>query len=207
MGQIVTSAEVTPYIKTAGGSLRGDNESFVDRLIDAAEGFVQRHVQRKLAPEPALTGDPPQDTGNPVAKTFPVRRQGYIRVPDLRTVTSITLGGATLEDGLGYSIDFPETHYGREPATHVDVIGDVWVYGRQSTPLVITGRWGWNPVPPEIKDVICTLVARMFAERDAKMADQVQVGLEGTVFNYFKALPARSQQVIEDLRVPKFAFV
>lgn len=204
MGAIVTRAEVEPLLKPQGGSLRADNESFVDACILAAEGTVQRISKRKLVPEPALVSG--VDSAPPVAKTFQVRKPGTIRVPDLRTVSSFSLGGLALVEGTGYALSARRIPYD-EPATHIEIFSDVYLFNTTSTALVITGKWGFHPCPEEVKNVIKVLVARMFKERDANYADTVQPGIESAAFSYFKQLPASSQAVVTDLRPTEFAMI
>lgn len=204
--------------------LGGDNPARIDprvvnRIIDGVEGFVQTYTHRRFAPEPALDADG-ADTGTPVQKSFKVSRIGpnsltsrnsvRIRIPDLRVATLIALDGNTLTEGIDYILD---TYVGDEPYTHIKLVNwnswiNPWTMLQVQSHLEITGRWGFNPTPPDIKTVVTYLAAREYRRRDAMYADAVDTGtgvFDFGVRNF--AVPDDKKTILDLYKIPQIATV
>jgi len=182
----------------AYGDLREErvNGPMVEGLLRAAERFLQRYARRTFDPQPALAANG-TDTNSPIAKTFVVARgTNLIRVPDLRATTTVALDGLALNTSTGY---YPlDTAY--EPATTVQLYEPYGLQTGWSNPsgpgqLTITGRWGWNPVPDDVKYAVMALTVRLYKERNANWADSVALP-DGSVLQYFRSLPATVQAAI-----------
>lgn len=198
---------------------RPENVSLLGRLLDAASAVVIRRSSRNFKVEPALvntgTVQAPVwvDSAAAVAKVLPVRN-GSVRLPDLRAVTSVAFEGFTLT-----ADDYELTTVGGDdlPFIWMDFVPGAPAYDVVRSPyrtlrpkVTITGRWGIWPIPdlvPDVEYAVCAIAARMFSKKDARWADTVQAGLESAAFTYYKELPADVQGVIESLRPRKVALV
>lgn len=174
-------------------------------LLFAAERFLQRYARRHFETEPALVDG--EDTANPVAKTFVVvRGRSVIRIPDLRAAASVVLDGLTLNTSTGYV----PLDTGWEPATSISlyepygVSAGGWPLSSGYGEMVITGRWGWNPVPDDVIYAIKALTIRLYKERNASWADAVALP-DGSLLQYFRQLPATVQGAINTYRKPNLA--
>lgn len=187
--KLATPADVTPFVTQ--GSIRPEQGAFIDSLIGAASARIIKYTGRVFAPEPTA------DTSPPVTKTFTVRGS-YVRVPDLRSVTSVAYNGITLDPTYGYELWGADG----EPSTHVKVLpGAVSPFGGAMRPtLAITGRWGFTAVPDDIKDACCLWVARRFKAKDANYADTVMQGVEGAAFQYFNQIPVDVKMTLDAYR-------
>lgn len=191
------------------------NGQRVQDLIDAAEAFVSRYCRRQFAPEPTLAADG-SDTNPAVTKTFvvPLGRR-ILRITDLRSASVVALNGNPISNVMagGVTLGYQLNGDTQEPTTSIDLLQpygtatygySTSVYGNGL--LSITGRWGWNPVPPDVKDAIRALTIRMYRERDAAWADSVALP-DGSVLSYFRTLPARVQGTLQQYRVPNLALI
>lgn len=204
--------------------LGGDNPARIDprvvnRILDGAEGFVKTYTHRRFAPEPVMADDG-SDTNDPVAKTFKISRTGQnslssrnsvrVRLPDLRVATLVTLDGNELTEGVDYILD---PFAGDEPYTHIKLVNwnswvNPWTMLKVQSVLEITGRWGFNPTPREIKSVITYLAAREYRRRDAMYADAVDTGTG--VFDFGVRgynLPDEKQTILDLYKIPQIAVV
>lgn len=205
MSAIATLEEVKLYIDDQG-IVDVKHDPFLQMLLDAAEDSVARYTRRRLWPEPALVDG--VDSAAPVPYTVHVGRpngglRSVVKVPDLREVTSISLGGGPLSATNNFYL------MGRErPVTRLKLLpsisfaaGGLGAGYRTWDELVITGRWGFNPPPPAAKDAVLTLVARGFAERRASYGDTVE-NSDGAAVSYFRELPGRVKWMLRPLRKP-----
>lgn len=178
------------YAKIAGDA----DDELLELLLKAQTGLFQkltngRQFVRSEAPE---------------AKTFSTQGADVIQVPDLASVDDVTLDGASLGPwslggGSGYQL-IP-------PAPHTDfILSGVSRNGRGTGygDLVITGIWGWDPVPDEVVDAVMTMAARKFRERAASYADTVS-DPEGGLLAYYRQLPPSVQAVVDLYRLPSAA--
>lgn len=175
-------------------------------ILDSMERFAENYTGRRFSPDPPLVNG--EDTASPVQKAFVVaRNQNVVRIPDLRATTSVSLGGTALDEWVGYQFDA-----GAEPAQSIYLaitpygIGGVSYFGTATlaNQLLITGRWGFNPVPPDVKDCVLALAARRAKERKSAWSDSVAMP-DGSVLSYFRQLPASVQGALDLYKAPRVA--
>ena len=173
-------------------------------LLSSAERFACRYTRRQFDPTPALVDG--VDSAPAVTKNFVVRRgRVLVRVPDLRSITTITLDGMALDTYNGYvPIEAEE-----EPVTSIQFYQPFGstsstMYGTGA--LSITGRWGWNPVPDDVKTAVMALTMRMYKERKAQWGDTILLP-DGSVIQYFRQLPASVQAGLGTYRKVNLAIV
>ncbi len=189
---LATVQELQAYIKVANA---GD-EALLTDLLEGSSLFIERITGRQFHPEPET------DDEDAVAKTFSTHGQEFVTVPDLREIESATLGGAEIDAytesaGSGYVIS------GTLPTPSLWLSGlDYPTLTRND--LVITGYWGFSPVPADIKDACLRLAARGYKERAAGFSDSVS-DAEGGLLSYFRQLPAFVQAVVNSYRLPYVA--
>lgn len=177
-------------------------------LISSAERFAARYARRQFDPLPALVSG--VDSAPAVTRTFTVRPgRVTVTVPDLRAVTSVSMDGMLLDTNTGYiPIDTND-----EPATFVQLYypygstGSLLGYTTSGVgTLSITGRWGWNPVPEDVKVAVMSLTMRLWKERKASWGDTVVLP-DGSIISYFKSLPASVQAGLNMYRKVNLAVV
>lgn len=180
--------------------------ALLETVLDGAEAFAEAYTGRHFAADPVLIDG--ADTGTPVAKTFTMPwNSTSLRIPDLRVATSVTSDGTTLTEGYGYEIDSTDA----EPATRLRILN--WTPYSTSPfqiksfrTVVITGRWGFSPTPPDVKDAVLTLAARRWRERDAAYADRITFA-EGGSLDYLRQLPASVAAILNLYRPPRVGLV
>lgn len=201
MGGIVQSEDVLAYGDLADARVNGQ---VVEDLLASAEAFVQRYCRRQFVPEPALVGG--EDTDDPVTKQFAVaRNQRVVRIPDLRATASVVLNGSVLDTSFGYS---PLDSW--EPSTEIMLYEpygqSAWVSSVGNGVLTVTGRWGWNPIPGDIRHAVLALTMRMWKERKASWSDSIALP-DGSVLSYFRMLPASVQGTLDAYRTPHIGWM
>lgn len=187
---------------------------FTTELL-AAQGIVERYCQRRFSP--VLTPD--DGSGGAVdaniAKTFTVGSSKFVRVPDLRTVSSIVLNGATLDAttyDLGYRSDdmpttFIELGWGNTRLPTALTFGKVSaIGGLNPRNLVVTGKWGFASCPSDVKHAVLVLAARMYKQRQASFADTVMLD-NGSMIAYLKQLSPEVKLALDSYRVSRSAVV
>lgn len=190
------------YVKNS----RPEDVAFLQNLLNGCSLRIIRYTGRNFFPDPPLQGQPLTDTAAPVTKgPFIPRRSPFIKIPDLREVTLVTLGEVALDSALpypGYELWGGDTLLGgSEPYTHIKLLNIAFnPYIAQANYVFITGRWGFAAVPDDVKDACCLWVARAFKKRDANYADTVQQGIEGAMFQYFRNLPTEIQMTLDSYR-------
>lgn len=205
MPRIVTPDELRLYLNLEGYEDR-THPDLLNKAIDSAEKWTETYTGRRFSPDPALVSG--VDSGTPVTKTFLVCGKGWVRIPDLRTATEVTLDSASYTEGVDY--EFDSYNIGDEPHTSVRLIS----YSPYSNPstgqtlsskLQITGRWGWNPAPDDVKDSILALAARQYRRKDAMFADVIDQG--GVAFEYTKGVPNFITDILALYKFPRVAIV
>lgn len=195
---IVTRAELMSHLDVGTDDPSRVDVRVLDRCIASAEATIKNRTGRSFAADPVLVDG--EDTGDPVEKTFRIRyRQTRVRIPDLREATSVVLDGGALTEDLDYQFDMFE---GGEPFTNLYFTS---IYPG-SSPLTlsvgallsITGRWGWNPVPDDVKEIALQIAARKYRKRDAMFADQAETG--GGTFDYREGLTKEQCQTLDAYR-------
>lgn len=198
MGKIVTREEVKLAVDPES-RVDARHDVFLDILIAGAEDAVARFCRQAFWPEPDFVDG--QDIAPPVAKEFvaPRRSPATLRVPGIREIAAMTLGGSPL---TAWRVIRP----GAAPANRIRVDLGLWrSYGAslESEVLTIVGRWGWQQPPAAVKTAVMYLVARGFQERKALFSDTV-TSAEG-VYSYFREVPASVKFQLTPLRVPNVA--
>lgn len=201
MPRVATVEELMDYLDLQDAE-RIPGELFVN-ILESAEALAEAYAGRRFSPDPVLDASG-ADTNPPVVKTIQTRSSS-VRLPDLRVTTSATLDGSAIVDGQDYYTDATDG----EPATRMKLTNwtDLSSFTSQTyRTLVITGRWGFNPCPKEIKDAVLTLAARRWRERDAAYADTVQYP-DGGAVSYYRQLPAMVKTALDLYRIPNIALV
>lgn len=180
--------------------------------IRAASSFLERRTGRQFE---ALTG---------ATKTFTTDGRTFMVIPDLRTATSITQGGTTLTADSTYyllpdkhdpaiftgiqfrsfqSQSIPNRHYLSNPEwfdRNLDNPRMAWGSGVPDTSvpndLVITGDWGWDPLPDDLLQATKVLAAFFAKRSDSVLADTV-ITPEGNAVIY-SGLPLEIREFIMD---------
>lgn len=188
----------------AGLKLRLDKElSTEDQLLQEylEAAFMQAQAPppygtgRVLAPDPATVELPPVTRALTVAC-------GRVLVPDARELTAVELDGAALDAVTGYR---PIV---RDGVIVQLLLGDGrcshgWQRGYAlPQTIVVTGRFGIDPLPANLVDAIYLLAARYWYEREASYADQVAVAEGAGVQTYYRQLPPRTKLVFASYALP-----
>lgn len=166
-----------------GESLRTDDWNLLDEdALPAAVDFVRGETGRQLDMLPVSISDP-QIT---VTKHLRGRRSTVVYLPDLWEVGEIAHNGIVL-DATDYELDTQ-----RYPGYFTQL-----KLARPSSGTVeVTGRFGFNPVPPGLRDAIYALAARRFQERAASYADSAPV-MDGTMIHYYRQMPPSIKAEVE----------
>lgn len=162
---------------------RTDNDSLLQAILDAALDTAAAETRRQLGPLGGA-GDPP------VAVTRTINAQRAIRVPDARSLTTVTVDGAAV---TGWQLA------GRRPA------------GTQPAPYLIlpapttgtvvaTGLYGFTTLPAALADAIYTHAARHYRERDALYGDTVTLD-DGSDVHFYRQFPVRVRAVYDLYRI------
>jgi len=189
-----------------------DDELLSEMLLAA---FVQSQEPAPLGCGRLLTATPP-DSEPPITRTFHVRGR-RTAVPDARLITGVTWDGVVLpsyftteRNGVTVAIECPPSH----SATFFTWGGfgppfsersPSYEERRERHTVEVTGRFGITPIPADLLEAIYTLAARMFYEREAQYADQVQIvegGGAAGVVQYYRQLPPRTRLAFASYTLP-----
>ncbi len=208
MPSFVSAADVRGYMGTTN-TTGVWSEASLGSNIRAASTFLERRTGRQFE---ALTGS---------AKTFTTDGRTYLVIPDLRVATSVTLNGAALTADTTYYL-MPDRHdptmftgiqfrafQGRSDAPSWSHGGTWFDYGfdlpNRASPvsdsslpndLIITGNWGWSPLPDDLLQATKVLAAYYTKRPDSVLAD-VQITPEGAALIY-KNLPFEVKEFVMD---------
>lgn len=205
MPRIVTPDELRLYLNLEGYEER-IHPDLLDKAIDSAESWTENYTGRRFSPDPALVDG--ADTASPVTRAFSVNEKGWVRIPDLRTATSVEIDDVPLSDGTDYELDVYNA--GSEPHTSIKLVSytafvNPYTGRAVSSRLEITGRWGFNPAPDDVKDSILALAARQYRRKDAMFADVIDQG--GVSFEYTKGVPNFITDILALYKFPRIAIV
>lgn len=177
--------------------LNMDDRTINDRLLGlilaATKGYCSTYTGRQLDPLPALVSDgsdPPTltDVADPATvQRFPIDR--LVRVPDAREITEVRVDGSITH---GWSL------VGGTPAPYL-----LLPWESRPRKVLITGRFGFTELPPELVDAIYVQAARNFKERDAGYADTVEIGPDGGAVSYFRQLLPRVRATYDLYVIPE----
>jgi hypothetical protein len=209
MPQFVSAAEVRGYMGTADTTGVWSDASLGSNII-AASSFLERRTGRQFE---ALTG---------ATKKFSTEGRTYLTIPDLRTVTSVALAGVTLASDTTYYL-IPDRHdvtiftgiqfrafQSRQDANKSYLANPEWFDRNLDNPrawgnvydsalpndLVITGNWGWVPIPAEVTQATKVLAAFYTKRPDSVLAD-VEITPAGNA-RIFSGLPLEIREFIMD---------
>jgi hypothetical protein len=209
MSQFATAVELRNYLDTSKTDGRYTTSN-LDFLLEAASGQLERSTGRLIT-----------SSGSNTVRTFTSNGRAIIPVPDLRAVSSVTLGGSTLTADETYHL-IPSSQANdiytsiqvrafRGPSAGVnwylaypewfDRNLDSPLYGARgntSLPgdLVVTGLWGWTTVPAVWKLATMALAGYYLKHGDALLAGAAQTP-EGAILDYSQ-FPIEAQRLIAD---------
>lgn len=209
MSQFATAQELRDFMDIEGSTGRASTPN-LDLMLRSASDFLERATGRLITASASNT-----------ARTFSTFGQAVVTIPDLRTVSSVTLQSTTLT---------ADSTYWLVPARQQPVAGDTiytaiqlhaysrWDYrsnpewfdrnldnwrwpGGYSLPndLVITGLWGWATPPPQWKHATLVLAGYNYRRPDSLLAN-VAITPEGGVLNYGD-MPPEVRTLIETWRL------
>lgn len=156
--------------------------------IRAAASFIERATGRQF------------ETQTGVTKTFTTNGVAAMRIPDLRTATSVTLQGSTLDADETYWI-LPDNHgvyttlqfrafgtggyssYLSNPGWFDRNLDRYPSVGSLPNDLVVTGDWGHDPYPHDFLMAVKVLAA-WYTKRPASVLANVAFSPDGNVLNY-----------------------
>lgn len=209
MPQFVSAADVRGYMGTADTSGVWSDAALGSNII-AASSFLERRTGRQFE---ALTG---------VTKTFTTDGRTYLQIPDLRSVSSIAQAGTTLTADTTYYL-IPDRHdttiytgiqfrpfQSHFRANQSYLSNPEWFDRNLDNPrhwggvydssppndLVITGNWGWSPIPAEVTQATKVLAAFYTKRPDSVLAD-VEITPQGNA-RIFSGLPLEIREFIMD---------
>jgi hypothetical protein len=158
----------------------------VQQVADAAELFASSLHRPPAAARPCVRRrHAAGGHRGPVTKRIVIRghrRQSpWIRIPDAREITAVTLDGTALAADVDYELSPPDA----PTATHLELIGPrrrAYYYEDWEPRRIVevTGRFGFSTVPPDLYRAILELAARRVYEQAAGFVDAVQSGEWGT---------------------------
>jgi hypothetical protein len=179
--------------------------------ISAASSFLERRTGRQFE---ALTA---------ATKTFTTDGRTYMVIPDIRTVTSVAMNGGALAADSGYYL-IPDRHdptiftglqfrafQGRSIPDYMhssewfdrgyDLPNRTSSVSDSSLPndLIITGNWGWSPLPVDLTQATKVLASFYTKRPDSVLAD-VEITPQGNA-RIFSGLPLEVREFIMDWAV------
>lgn len=192
----VAIADVRAYLDVDGTTGKY-SDTLIASNIRASASFLERTAGRQFERQTATT------------KYFTTEGRAALRIPDLRTATSVTLQGATLDAdesywlvganyGVSTGIQFRAfgsgrygTYLGNPEWFDRNLDRDWYRYGSYSSlpnDLVITGNWGHDPYPWEFLHAVKVLAA-WYTKRPASVLANVAFTPDGNVLNYAEFPP------------------
>lgn len=179
--------------------------------LGMAERLAERYARRRFSP--LFTDGNGNEIDGTVTRT--VTSDVWVNVPDIRSVTTMTLNGATLTDDyydLG-SIDEenPTTRRirlgyagGASPAERFGRVSVIGGYNKNN--LVIVGKFGYNPTPDDVKGAVLETAAYLYHKREGRFAGLVQLP-SGEIRDYSAWMPAEALMALKMYRVPLVGIV
>ncbi len=206
MNQWITAADVRTFAGIEGTAGRY-SDAVLGSNIQTAQALLQRRAHRLFALETA------------VAKTFSTEGRAQLAIPDLRSATSVTKDGTALVSGESYWLIEDARQSGVYVAIQLRVFGQGrqgpwwlgnpdwfdrgldlpphgWSQSGEPNDLVITGNWGWDPLPYDVLHGVKAMAAWLTKRGDAVLAGAVQTP-DGSVLDYSQ-WPPEAQAVIRE---------
>lgn len=207
MSQFATAVELRTYLDTSSSTGRYAT-THLDMLLEAASGTLERATGRIITASASNT-----------QRTFTSHGAAVVTIPDLRTVSTLTIAGNTLTADETYwlipSRQAPDIYTGvqvrtfRGPGTSPNwylAYPEWWdrnldnarwgVDTSLPNDLVITGLWGWFTPPAQWKLATMALAGYFLKHGDALLAGAAQTP-EGAILDYTQ-YPSEVQQLIRD---------
>lgn len=181
------------------------SEANLGSNIRAASAFLEKRTGRQFELQLNTT------------KKFTTNGQAYINVPDLRSVSSLTLSTAAQtadtdyylipdhqQTGVYIGVQFRGFGRGTDYRTRADWFDrnldrHPWLVGSEPNDLSITGDWGHSPIPEEVMHATKVLAA-WFTRRPDALLGGVSVTAGGTEVD-LGAIPAEVRLFIEEWKL------
>ena len=206
MSQFATAQELRDYVGISGTTGRASTTT-LNLLLEAASDFLERSTGRIITSSASNT-----------ARTFSTDGRTSMSIPDLRTVSSITLqGSALVADSTYYLLPsrqspdiytaiqlraFSTYDYRSNPEWFDrNLDSPYWSVRRYGLPndLVITGLWGWTSTPAQWKVATMVLAGYEYKRPDSLLAN-VAITPEGNTLDYGQ-MPPEVRELIESWRL------
>lgn len=174
--------------------------------IRAASAFLEKRTGRQFELQLATT------------KKFTTNGEAYISIPDLRTVTTITLAASSQTADTDYYLIPDHQQTGVYIGVQFRPFGSRasylsysdwfdtnkdrrWYSGFTSDPndLVITGDWGHDPIPEEVMHATKALALYYTKRPDASLSNTIQTP-EGNVLD-LSQLPVEVKTFIDEWKI------
>lgn len=188
----MTPAQVRAYLDVEGTSGKY-NDALITSNIRASSAFLERSTGRQFEAQTNVT------------KTFTTNGMASLRIPDLRTTTSVTLQGATLDADESYWI--VSDNHGVYTSIQFRAFGtggyrsylsnpewfdrnlDRYPYGTSlPNDLAITGDWGHDPLPEDLLHA-CKVLAAWYTKRPASVLANTSLTPDGAILQYSEYPP------------------
>lgn len=205
--RMATVEDLADYLDTR---VMEEKESLLSRYLVAAEALAERYARRRFSPGLAGSGDDDAD----YTLTLTTGGSASVRVPDLRAVTSITHHGTLLDDddytvgvrGMSGSspATFLELYSTRPPDRYFGTVSRIG--GHEPNDLVIVGRWGFSPTPPEVVHAVCIIASKQWRRRDSGFAE-FQVDDSNGALRVAQTIPNDARVILDTFRVPNVGLV
>lgn len=201
MSQWITAADVRTAANMTGTTGRYSDAVLGSNIL-TAQSLLQGATHRLF--------DPGSGT-----KRFTTEGRASMAIPDVRSVTSVTLSSATLDADSTYHLIPDARHSGVHTAIQFRTFGrrggpwylsnpewfdrnlDHWranEYTSLPNDLVITSdQWGWDPIPYDVLHGVKVLAAWLTKRFDGLLAGAVQTP-EGSILDYTQ-WPVEAQEV------------
>lgn len=198
----ITEGQVRAYLDVEGTSGKYLTET-IGSNIRASLSFLERATGRQFEQQ------------NATSKTFTTNGMAALRIPDLRSASSVTLQGSALtadetywlisdNRGINTTIQFRAFGQGGS-ASYLsnpqwfdrNLDRDWYRYGGGSLPndLVIAGNWGHDPYPNDFLHAAKVLAA-FYTKRPASVLADVAITAEGNELRYGQ-LPVEVREFIK----------
>jgi hypothetical protein len=155
----VTQAEFDAYVATDPSAAAASANHRASALL-AAENAVREYCQRDFC---VVAAD-----ATPTARSYVPDGSHILRIHDARSVTAITLDGATVSSA-DYQLEPPSSYSwsGRwRPYEQVVYLLHTWTGDTPGEASVsVTARWGWQAVPAEVVEVVKILGKDILQQR------------------------------------------
>lgn len=193
MNQWITAADVRTFANLSGTTGRYADAALNSNIL-VAQHYIQREAGRLFETRTAAT------------LHFTTEGRAQLALPDLRSATSVVHDGATLTANESYWLIPDAKQSGVYVAIQLRVFQreGAWYYSNpewwdrgldwrqpltsEPNDLVITGDWGWDPVPYDVLHAVKVMAAWYTKRADALLANAV-ANPEGAILDYSQVPP------------------